>query len=108
MSAAAVVRRWHAMIARRDVAEWRDAFCERVLPSMRRVDGFRGISVQTAQEGDPCRMTVLTSWDSMDAIRAFAGDAPEKAVIPDFMAPFFRGHDAEATFHDEILLEEGG
>lgn len=100
-----VVRRWEAKVARGDIAAWRATFVKRVLPSMRGVEGFRGISVLTSREGDPCRMTVMTAWDGMEAIRRFAGDRPETAVIPDFMAPFFREFDAEATFHDEILLE---
>ncbi|RBI75257.1 hypothetical protein DQW77_06290 [Roseovarius sp. TE539] len=102
---AAVVRRWEARVDRADIAAWKETFEARVLPSMRGVEGFRGISVQAARQDDPCRMTVLTSWDSMDAIRHFAGDSPEMAVIPEFMLAFFREHDAEATFHDEILRE---
>ncbi|HKL64500.1 MAG TPA: antibiotic biosynthesis monooxygenase [Roseovarius sp.] len=101
----AVVRRWEAMVARADIAGWKETFRARVLPSMQGAEGFVGISVHAARDGDPCRMTVLTSWDSLDAIRGFAGDTPENAVIPDFMMPYFREHDAQATFHDEILRE---
>jgi hypothetical protein len=72
---------------------------------MRDVEGFCGITVHAEREGDPCRLTVMTAWDDMEAVKRFAGQAPAKTVMPDFMAPFFPSYDGEATFHDEVLLE---
>lgn len=101
----AVVRKWEAQIARRDVVAWKDTFMDRVFPTMRAIEGFRGISVMVAQDGDPCRMTVLTRWADMQAIEALAGDDPGRTYLPDFMEPFFPSYDERATFHDEVLLE---
>jgi len=41
----------------------------------------------------------------MRAVRRSAGAAPARRVMPDFMAPFFTDYDAEASFHDELLVE---
>ncbi|WP_372571372.1 antibiotic biosynthesis monooxygenase [Ruegeria jejuensis] len=100
-----VIRKWQATIARDDVAAWKETFERRVLPNMRAVDGFRGITVLTERGGEPCRMTVLTAWEDMEAVQRFAGENPARTVMPDFMAPFFPTYDAEASFHDEIMAE---
>lgn len=92
-------------MARSDLSDWVHTYRERVLDGMKAVDGFRGVTFHAERDADPCRVTVLTAWDDMDAVRQFAGDDPATAVIPDFMARFFVAADTKASFHDELLLE---
>ncbi|GAB5449123.1 antibiotic biosynthesis monooxygenase [Gymnodinialimonas sp.] len=100
-----VVRKWEATVARANLAQWVQTYRARVLEAVRRVEGFRDVTFLAEREADPCRVTVLMTWESMDAIRRFAGEDPAKTVLPDFMVPFFATHDARATFHDRLLLE---
>jgi len=100
-----VVRRWEARVARTDLSGWVSTYRDRVLEGMRDIDGFLGVAFHAEREADPCKVTVLTTWDDMESVRRFAGGAPEKAVVPDYMQDFFVAADPEATFHDEILLE---
>jgi hypothetical protein len=72
---------------------------------MQGIDGFEGVTVLAAREGDPCTMTVQTRWRGMDAISRFAGDRPAQTYLPDFMVPFFPKYDELASFHDEVLAE---
>jgi len=41
--------------------------------------GNRGVYVLRRREGDEARFRVLSLWDSMEGIRRFAGDEPERA-----------------------------
>ena len=100
-----VVRRWEARIARADVQAWQETFLSKAFPGMRAVEGFQGIRVLVERDRDPCRLTVMTEWTDMQAIKRYAGETPEKTVMPDFMAPFFPSYDATASFHDELVLE---
>jgi len=102
-----IVRRWHAVVSRSNLEPWLTTFQERAYPGMRGVAGFCSISIQAERETDPCRVTVQTTWESMDAARAYAGDEPAKAVVPEFMAGFLLEYDAEASFHDELMLAGG-
>ena len=43
------------------------------------VEGSRGVQVLRRIEGDKAHFLLVTLWDSMDAIKSFAGDNPEKA-----------------------------
>ena len=103
----AVVRRWEARVARGDLIDWVETFRARVLPDMRAVDGFQDVTFLARRDEDPCHVIVLTKWRNMAAVVAFAGDHAARTVLPNFMARFFKTHDSEATFYDQILREEG-
>lgn len=45
-----------------------------------RTPGNRGLRVLRRVEGDVAEFLLITLWDSMDAVRAFAGPEPERAV----------------------------
>jgi len=44
-----------------------------VLPAVRRIDGFRSARVLRGPDDDGVAYRVVTEWESMDAVRAFAG-----------------------------------
>jgi heme-degrading monooxygenase HmoA len=75
------------MIARiwrgRTPAEKADAylgFLERTgFSEYRATEGNRGVLALRRLEGDVAEFTLVTLWESMDAIRRFAGDDPEQA-----------------------------
>jgi heme-degrading monooxygenase HmoA len=52
-----------------------------VLPSLAAIHGHRGARVLRREDGGHVEFLVMTFWDSMDAIRRFAGENPERAVV---------------------------
>lgn len=42
--------------------------------------GNRGVSVLRREQGEHCEIVLISFWDSMDAVRAFAGENPDKSV----------------------------
>lgn len=52
-----------------------------VLPSLSAIPGHCGARVLRREDGGHVEFLVLTFWDSMDAIRRFAGENPERAVV---------------------------
>lgn len=52
-----------------------------LFPSMRRIPGFRGADVLRRAENGEVAFVTLTRFDSVDAIRAFAGDDYETPVL---------------------------
>lgn len=49
------------------------------LREYRETEGNRGVLLLRRVSGGVAEFTALTLWDSMDAIRRFAGDQPERA-----------------------------
>lgn len=53
----------------------------RVLPALDAIEGHRGARVLRRDEGGRAEFLVITFWESMDAVRAFAGEDPDRAVV---------------------------
>jgi uncharacterized protein len=76
-----ILRMWRA----RSTVEKEDAYVqhvtEKVFPSLGRIEGHRGASLLRRRVDGAIEVVVLTLWETMDAIRRFAGSEPERAVI---------------------------
>ena len=42
--------------------------------------GNRGVTVLRRLQGEHCEIVVMSLWESMEAVRAFAGENPERSV----------------------------
>jgi heme-degrading monooxygenase HmoA len=78
-----------------------------VLPELCQVDGFRGACVMRRELNKGAEFTVQTLWESMDAIRKFAGENVEGAVVAPAARPLFREFDSTATHYEIVLHAEG-
>jgi heme-degrading monooxygenase HmoA/uncharacterized damage-inducible protein DinB len=74
-----IARSWDGLTK----AEQADAYADYVrrtgVKDLLATTGNRGVYVLRRREGNEARFRVLSLWDSMDAIRRFAGDEPERA-----------------------------
>lgn len=75
-----------------------------VLPSLRRIPGHRGARVQRREVEDGVEFVVTTFWASMDAIRAFAGVHPERAVVEPAARALLKDFE-EGVRHYEVVHE---
>lgn len=74
-----IARTWHGMVPAKRADEYK-AYLERTgLPDLRATPGNRGVWVLRRTEGDRTHFLLVSLWDSMDSIRAFAGDDVERA-----------------------------
>ena len=74
-----IARIWHGRVP----AEKSDAYWEftkgRAIPDYKSVSGNRGVYILRRSEGAVAHFLTLTFWDSMDAVRNFAGEDAAKA-----------------------------
>jgi uncharacterized protein len=75
--------------------------CERVFPSLRTIEGFSEAYLLRRMAGDIVEFVVLTFWESMDAVRRFAGSDPDRAVVDPEVRAILRDFDEFVT-HFEI------
>jgi heme-degrading monooxygenase HmoA len=76
-----VARTWRGW-TRRDDAKAYVAYLEQTgMPAYRSTPGNRGAWILQHDEGDRTEFITLTFWDSLEAIRGFAGDDIESAVF---------------------------
>ena len=70
-----IARLWRGVAT--DAAPYLRHFDGKVVPALKTIAGYRGHRVLRRED----EILVVTFWDSMEAIRAFAGADPEKAVV---------------------------
>ena len=101
-----MVRLWSCRAPLEKASGYVDFFREKIVPQLRGIGGHRGATVlQRPLEGE-VEILVLTRWDSMDAIRAFAGDEPTRAVVEDEAKTFLKEYDSRVK-HFDVVLEAG-
>ena len=76
-----IVRAWRGRAAGMNAKAYVDHFRNHVLPELNGIDGFQGASLLRKDCGTEVEYLVLSRWVSMDAVRNFAGDEVEKAVV---------------------------
>ena len=74
-----IVRMWHGRVQTPKAAAYRDFVCGRAIPDYRSVPGNLSVHILERTEGDVTHFITLTFWESLEAIRGFAGDDLEKA-----------------------------
>jgi heme-degrading monooxygenase HmoA len=76
-----IVRTWVAYARPGNARAYREHLKGAVLPQLRKLEGFLGLSVCQAERGDRVEILVISRWASLEAIKSFAGPKPERAVI---------------------------
>jgi len=74
-----MVRMWHGRVPTAKAAAYREFTKWRAIPDYRSVPGNISVHILERAEGDITHFITLTFWESLDAIRGFAGEDVEKA-----------------------------
>jgi heme-degrading monooxygenase HmoA len=78
-----IERVWSARTTREGAVKYADYFRRVVLPELSTVAGYRGARLLEREQKGGIEVVVVTRWHSLDAIRAFAGEDLERAVVHD-------------------------
>jgi heme-degrading monooxygenase HmoA len=82
MMAGQIVRIWGGFGTAAGVERYcREHFPNSVLPHLRSIDGFIEVKVMTRKGRDETEVVVATTWESIDSVKAFAGNDYQKAVV---------------------------
>jgi antibiotic biosynthesis monooxygenase (ABM) superfamily enzyme len=76
-----ITRMWRGWTAVEDADAYEAFLLRELFPSMRQIDGFRGADVLRRVDGSDVAFVTLTRFDSLEAIRAFAGEDYETPVL---------------------------
>jgi heme-degrading monooxygenase HmoA len=97
-----IVRSWRGYAVPGHEHAYPRHLLETVEPKLKALAGFRGLYLLRRIAATEIEYRVLTLWDSMEAVRSFAGPFPERAVVePEAQAALVR-YDAEVE-HFEVL-----
>jgi heme-degrading monooxygenase HmoA len=86
---------------------YRDYLAAVVLPELRKFPGFLGLELCEAPREDQVELLVISRWQSMESIKAFAGAKPDRAVVEPGAKAVLAEYDDFVT-HYEVTLEAMG
>jgi heme-degrading monooxygenase HmoA len=102
-----ILRAWRGFAGLADQERYPHHLLETVRPKLEAIPGFCGLYLLRRRDSAEVEYQVLTLWDSMDTVRAFAGPTPERAVVePEAQAVLLR-FDKEVQ-HYEVLAQPPG
>ena len=74
-----IARLWHGRTRLSDADEYATFMKERAAPDYGSVDGLKKLYFLRRKDDDVAHFLLVTLWDSMESVKKFAGDLPEKA-----------------------------
>ena len=99
-----IARIWRARATRKGADEYARHFRSVVAPELQAMDGCEGSMLLQRDDGGAVEVTVVSLWTSLDAIRAFAGDPIETAVVHPAAARALLDFDTAVRHHDVVAL----
>jgi heme-degrading monooxygenase HmoA len=101
-----IERMWSGRTTRDGAIKYADHFRRIVVPELAAISGYRGARLLEREVDGVIEVLVVTRWHSLDAIRAFAGDEIDRAVVHDEAASLFSGFDPRVR-HFGVVAQDG-
>lgn len=101
-----IERVWSARTTRQGAVQYADHFKRVVVPALTVLDGYRGARLLERELDGGIEVVVVTRWYSLDAIRAFAGQELDRAVVDPDAAVLFSDFDRKVR-HYGVVAGDG-
>lgn len=95
-----IARIWHGVTRAEQAADYLKYLEATGIPDYKNTPGNKGVQVLQRIDGDQAHFTLISLWESYDAIRAFAGDDIEKAHYYPEDEQFLLEMEPTVTHHD--------
>lgn len=103
-----ISRLWHGWTTRENANAYEELLRSEVLPGIHQVKGFVGAHLlrRDVQDKDEVEFVTLTLFDSLEALKAFAGEDYEAAVVPPKARKLLSRFDARSVHYETVVLIE--
>ena len=102
-----IARIWHGYTTPENADAYEAMLQPEVLPGISRVKGYRGNYFLRRESGSEVEFITVLLWESLDAIRDFAGPNYENAVVPPERRKVLSRFEERAS-HYEVILSPSG
>jgi antibiotic biosynthesis monooxygenase (ABM) superfamily enzyme len=100
-----IARIWSGWTTPGNADAYQKLISEKILPgtAARNLDGYHGAYFLRRENGDEVQFTTIMLFDSIDSIRAFAGEDYETAYVPREAAALLARFDPRSVHHETLL-----
>lgn len=103
-----IFRIWRASATADGADAYSNLFSQSVLPQLQAVDGFRGAYLLHHVDQHAVEIKVITVWESLDAVRAFAGTEIDCSVVEPDAQAVLKHYDTAVIHFDVVVAAEQG
>lgn len=100
-----ITRNWTGVIKPERADDYLAHLQNDTLKKLSAIKGFVNASIHKRVVTDGVEFLVVTFWDNMDAIRQFAGEAADIAVVPKVAQEMMVRYDPVVRHYEEVTLE---
>jgi heme-degrading monooxygenase HmoA len=98
-----ISRVWHGWTSPANADAYEELLRSEILPGIDRIDGFLGAHVLRRDLGNEVEFVTITQFQSLDAVRAFAGDDYEVAVVLPDARRLLARFDERSAHYDTVV-----
>ena len=97
-----VARMWRGYTRPEHADAYEAMLTPELLPGLSKARGFRGTYLLRRAAGNEVEFVTIILWDSIDDVRAVAGDDYEAAVVPEERRQYLVRWDARAVHYEVV------
>jgi heme-degrading monooxygenase HmoA len=99
-----IARIWHGWTSPENADAYEDFLRTKMFPSIHRVPGYVGADLLRSDGSDEIAFVTITRFESLAAVKEFAGDDYERAVVEPEAQRLLSRYD-ERSAHYEVVLD---
>jgi heme-degrading monooxygenase HmoA len=97
-----ISRQWCGVARPSEAGRYVSHLKSETFPQLGRIAGFRGASILRREVTGGVEFRIITLWESIDAIRAFAGENAEEAVVPQKVKEMMVSFDRTVSHYEVV------
>ena len=99
-----ISRHWRGIAKPEEADHYIHHMRNNTFPELARIEGFIKASILTRPLGEGTEFLIVTTWQSIEAVRKFTGESAETAVVPPSVQAMMVEYDREVA-HYEVVEE---
>ena len=101
-----ISRLWHGWTTHENAAAYENLLRREVLPGIHRVQGFQGAQLLRRDGENEVEFVTITLFESMQAVKEFAGEDCEVAVVPPEARKLLSRFDERSAHYETVFRTE--
>jgi heme-degrading monooxygenase HmoA len=97
-----ISRNWRGIARPEEADNYVTHLRQDTFPKLSNIDGFVSASILRRPTATGIEFLIVTTWQSMEAIRQFAGDQAHIAVVPDVVQAMMVNYDREVAHYEVV------
>ncbi len=97
-----ISRIWHGWTTHENADAYEQLLRTRILPGIHRIKGYGGAHLLHRRLDTETEFITITMWESMDAVRDFAGPEGTHAVVPPEAQKLLQRYDLASVHYDAV------